>query len=88
MADTDTFLRDSFSVNAADAIRLRRALYGPLDAQALILRCFKRSKAGKVNESTVWNCWQEQDDELDAAAGFDAPAERQAAIDAFVQGQK
>lgn len=78
-------LRESFSANAADAVRLRRALYGREDAQALMMRCFKKSKAVKVNETTVWNCWQEQDDEQEAAMGFDAPAERQQRNEAFMK---
>lgn len=60
------------------------SLYGPEDAQALMLRCFKRSKATRVNEVTVWNCWQDQDDALDAALGYDAPAERAAARQAYL----
>ena len=74
----------SFSVNARDLIRLRRALYGPEDAQALKLRCFKASKASKINETTVQNAWQAQDDALDAALGYDAPAERKAAREAWL----
>lgn len=77
---------ETFSRNASDWIRLRRALYGAEDAQALMLRCFKSSKAGKVNETTVLNCWQAQDDELDAALGFDAPAERAARNAAVLLG--
>ena len=74
----------SFSVNARDWIRLRRALYGPEDAQALMLRCFKASKANKINETTVQNVWQAQDDALEAALGYDAPAERKAAREAWL----
>jgi len=75
---------DSFSKPAADVVRLRRALYGPEDAQALMLRCFKRSKATRVNETTVWHCWQDQDDALDAALGHDAPAERAEAKERYL----
>jgi hypothetical protein len=83
MADT---LNESFSRNAADMIRLRRALYGPDDAKALMMRCFKRSpKAVKINETTVLNCWEEQDDAADAALGFDGPAERAAKREAYMQ---
>ena len=74
----------SFSVNARDWLQLRRALYGIEDMQGLMLRCFKSSSANKVNETTVLNCWQQQDDVLDAALGYDAPAERKAARDAFM----
>lgn len=72
---------ETFSRTAADLIRLRLALYGGKDAQALVLRCYKRQgrRRGKVTEPTVLACWQEQDDALDAALGYDAPAERAAA---------
>lgn len=56
---------ESFSRNAGDLIRLRAALYGPEQAQALMLRCFKRSRRGrKVNETTVLNCWSEMDEAI------------------------
>jgi hypothetical protein len=73
--DTLTVTFESFSRNAADLLRLRRALYGLEDAQALMLRCFRRSKASKISETTVLNCWSEQDETLDNAL-FDEARER------------
>lgn len=58
---------ESFSKTAADWIRLRLALYGEKDAQALVLRCYRRSKADRINERTVLAAWSEQDKALDAA---------------------
>lgn len=58
---------ESFSKVAADWIRLRRALYGPEEAQQLMRRCFQRSRSEKINETTVLACWQEMDDEWNAA---------------------
>ena len=49
-----------------------------------MLRCFKASKANKINETTVQNAWQAQDDALEAALGYDAPAERKAAREAWL----
>lgn len=58
---------ESFSRNAADLIRLRRAIYGPEDAQALMMGCFRRSKAGRtINERTVLTVWSELDAEANA----------------------
>lgn len=52
---------ESFSKNAADWIRLRLAFYGPDDAQALMLRCFRRSQSEHINERTVLAEWAVQD---------------------------
>jgi hypothetical protein len=70
MATADAF--ESFSVMASDWIRLRRALYGAEDAQALMLRCFRLSHSGrKVNERTVLRAWSEQDRSINKALGLD-----------------
>jgi hypothetical protein len=63
---------ETFTNVAADWIRLRLALYGPEDAQALMFRCFKRQRGrdAKVNERTVLACWQAQDDAVNEALGF------------------
>lgn len=58
---------ESFTPNAADLIRLRRALYGPEQAQSLILRCFKRRPASvKINLRTAETAWAELDAEIHA----------------------
>lgn len=68
-------------------IRLRLALYGPEDAQALMRRCYRRSKSDHINERTVWAAWQEQDDALDAALGFSPAQERRDRVAAFLADQ-
>jgi len=73
---------ESFSKSAADWIRLRLALYGPEDAQSLVRRCYRRSRADRINERTVLAAWQELDDALNAVIEHDAtPVERQAYLD-------
>lgn len=58
---------ETFSRNAADLVRLRRALYGVEDTQALVLRCYARSKSEKINERTVLAVWDEMDKASHAA---------------------
>lgn len=80
---------EMFSKPAAGWIALRRALYGDQDAKALVLRCFKtHPKVAKVTEPMVLNCWQAQDDALNAALGIDGPAERRARKEAFLASRK
>jgi hypothetical protein len=65
-------LHDHFSVNAADLVRLRRALYGADDAKTLMMNCFKvRPNSTRVNETTVLNQWQLMDDTACAALPAD-----------------
>lgn len=59
----------AFSRTAADLVRLRAWLYGNGDAQVLMMRCFKRSRAERINERTVLNVWAEID-ALKEAAGI------------------
>ena len=65
MAETTPTLT-TFSKNAADLVRLRAWLYGWGDAQVLMMRCYRRSKATTVNERTVGNVWAELDAAMDA----------------------
>jgi hypothetical protein len=58
---------ESFSRTASDWIRLRLALYGPEDAQALIRSCYRRSKSDRINERTVLAAWAELDAAKNAA---------------------
>lgn len=53
-------LREHFSANAADLIRLHRAMCGAKIAQRIMLECFKRRpKSDRINEQTVCNVLQE-----------------------------
>jgi len=81
---------ETFSKTAADWIRLRRALYGPEEAKALMMRCYRRSKSGRINERTVLAAWQELDDALNAVIQDDSsPSDRAAYLDAFrFQGEQ
>ena len=77
---------ENFSKTATGWIALRRALYGDKDAQALVLRCFrKHPKASRINEPMVLQCWQEQDDAVAEALGFDPQAEREARRAAYLR---
>lgn len=55
---------ETFSRNAADLIRLRAWLYGWDDAKVLMMRCYRRSRAERVNEATVLRVWIELDEAM------------------------
>jgi hypothetical protein len=73
---------ETFSRNAADLIRLRAAFYGPEDAKVLMMRCYRRSKATKINERTVLNAWAELDAAMEQAGIFEDRAKLLNAMDA------
>lgn len=84
---------ECFSLNASDLIRLRRALYGPDDAKALMLRCYrKHPKATRINETMLLDSWQEQDDALNEALEGATPgterARRQQRNDEFLAARR
>lgn len=67
---------ETFSNNAADLIRLRAWLYGWPDAKVLMIRCYRRSKASRINETTVLNQWRALDAAMERAGVWEERARR------------
>jgi hypothetical protein len=59
--------RQHFSKPAADILSVAACLAG-FDLQAVLLRCFKRSRANRINEPTVLAVLQEISDEQERLA--------------------
>lgn len=82
--DASRAWRAHFSAPAADLLQIAVTFAG-FDLQAALLRCFKKSKAGRISEPTVEAVLQEMSDEAEGPA--EASARRAAAAAAFLAGR-
>lgn len=81
MTDHANAWRQHFSKPAADLLQICACLAG-FDIKEVLLRCFKRSKAGKITEPTLLAVLQEISDESEGKA--EALARRLKAREAFM----
>lgn len=84
MADQSNAWRQHFSRPAADLLQIVACLAG-FDLKDVLLRCFKKSKAGRISEATVCAVLQEISDEAEGRS--EALARRLQAREAFLAGR-